>query len=146
MHQQAGCPEWLIERRKRITASMVGGIAKLRSTTKRVKKVENLLYNKFKGNVATQYGTAMEETVKREYLIYQLHHGHPSLTVNSSGLSIALDDPWLAASPNGLVNDPRDISHPLGLVEIKNPHSARSQTLTEASKKSTFYLEHNKDN
>ena len=27
--QQAGCPEWLIERRKRITASMVGGIAKM---------------------------------------------------------------------------------------------------------------------
>ena len=126
--QQAGCPEWLIERRKRIMASMVGGIAKMRSTTKRAKKVENLLYNnKFRGNAATQYGKAKEEIAKRENLTYQLHHGHPGFTVDSNGLSIALDDPWLAASPGGLVNDPSDTSHPLGLVEIKkNTFSTKS--------------------
>ena len=112
----------------------------MRSTTKRTKKVENLLYKKFRGNAATQYGTAMEETAKRE-LTYQLHHGHPGLTVNSSGLPIALDDPWLAASPDGLVKGPGDTSHPLGCVEIKNPRSARSQTWTETSKKSTFCLD-----
>ncbi len=50
-----------------------------------------------------------------------------------------------AASPDGIVNDPSDVSHPLGLVEIKNPYSARSQTLTEASKKAAFCLEHNKN-
>ena len=77
----------------------------------------------------------MEDTAKREYQTYQQQHGHPDLTVDNSGLFISLDDPWLAATPDGLVNDPSDTTHPMGLVEIKNPHSARSQTLTEASKK-----------
>jgi len=118
---------------------MLGGIAKMQSTTKRAKKVENLLYTKFRGNEATQYGTVIEETAKCEYQTCQQQHGHPGLTVDSIGLSISLDDPWLAASPDGLVNDPSDTSHPLGLVEIKkNPHSTRSQTLTEAFKKPTF--------
>ena len=143
--QQADCPEWLVERRKRITASMVGGIAKMRPTTKRSKKVENLLYTKFRGNAATRYGASMEEVAQCEYQTYQQQHGHPGLIVDSSGLFVSLDDPWLAASPDGLVNDPSDASHPLGLVEIKNPHSARSQTLTEASKKAAFCLEHNKN-
>ena len=89
--QQADCTEWLIERRKRITASMVGGLWC---------------------------------TAKREYQTYQQQHGHPGLAVDSSGLFISLDDPWLAASPDGLVNDLSDASHPVGLVEIKNPHSA----------------------
>ena len=52
-------------------------------------------------------------------------------------------DPWLAGSPDGLVSDPcgDDTSEHLGLVEIKNPFSSRSQTLIQATKKSTFCLE-----
>ncbi len=143
--QQADSPEWLIKRRKRITSSMVGGIAKMRSTTKRAKKVENLLYTKFRGNAATRYGSAMEETAKQHYQTHQQEHGHPGLRVNSCGLCVSLEDPWLAASPDGLVKDPSDTSHPLGLVEIKNPYATRSQTLMEASKKSSFCLEHDND-
>ncbi len=52
-------------------------------------------------------------------------------------LFVSLDDSWQA---DDIVNDSSNASHPLGLVEIKNPHSARSQTLTEAS---VFRLEHN---
>lgn len=47
---------------------MVGAIAKMRSTTKRAKKVENLLYTKFKGNAATRYDMVMEETTKQDYV------------------------------------------------------------------------------
>ncbi len=52
---------WFAERRKRLTASIVGGIIKMRSTTKRATKVENLLYKKFKGNTATCYGQILED-------------------------------------------------------------------------------------
>ena len=56
-------------------------------------------------------------------------------------------DPWLAGSPDGLVSDPcgDDTSEHLGLVEIKTPFSSRSQTLIEATKKSTFCLEKDDD-
>ena len=54
------------ERMKRVTASGVGGILKMRKTTKRSKKVEEMLYSKFRGNQATMYGTNMEETTRRQ--------------------------------------------------------------------------------
>lgn len=115
---QADSPEWLIERRNRITSSVVGGIAKMRHTTKRAKKVESLLYTKFRGNSATRYGTEMEETAKQEYEAFQQQHGHLGLTVEKCGLCVSLNDPWLAASPDGLVNDPC-APHPQGLIEKK---------------------------
>lgn len=146
-HDQADSEQWMVERRKRITASVVGGIAKMRRTTKKSKKVENLLYTKFRGNAATRYGSTMEDTAIQEYETYQQQHGHPNLMVEACGLSISLNDPWLAATPDGLVNDPNgDASQHPGLVEIKNPYTARTQTLMEASQKSTFCLEQSKDN
>ncbi len=42
---QADSTQWLMERRKRLTASKVGGIAKMRKDTKRSKKIQNLLYS-----------------------------------------------------------------------------------------------------
>ena len=57
---QADSDEWKSERRKRITASKVGGICKMREKTKRSNKVRELLYSTFKGNEATRYGSDME--------------------------------------------------------------------------------------
>ncbi len=50
----------MTERRKRITASNVGSIAKMRKTTERCNKVKNLLYSSFRGNQETQYGVDNE--------------------------------------------------------------------------------------
>ena len=38
---------------KRITVSRTGDILKIKKTTRRSKKVEEILYSKFKGNQAT---------------------------------------------------------------------------------------------
>lgn len=119
--EQADCEEWIGERRKRLTASMVGGVAKMRSTTKKSKRVENLLYTRFRGNAATRYGAVMEDTAKHEYQTYQQQHGHPGLKVDNCGLFVSLNHPWLAATPDGIVNDPSDATQPLGLLEIKKP-------------------------
>ncbi len=96
---------WFAERRKRLTASIVGGIIKMRSTTKRATTVENLLYKKFKGNAATRYGQVLEDRAKEEYRLYQLQR-HPDLVIDECGLYISQDNPWLAATPDGLVTDP----------------------------------------
>ena len=51
------------ERRKRLTASRVGGILKMRKTTSKVKE---LLYTTFRGNQATKYGMEMEDIARTE--------------------------------------------------------------------------------
>ena len=135
----------MIEQRKRITASSVGSIAKMRKTTKRSNKVQTLLYSNFKGNKATRYGTAKEEEARQEYITYKRRNGHPDLNVETCGLFVSLTTPWLAASPDGTVYDPEDTSQVLGLVEIKNPYSMRDKTLDEACKTSTFCLEKKND-
>ena len=139
--KQAESEEWKSERRKRLTTSTVGGIAKMRKTTKRSKTVRDLLYSTFRGNEATRYGMEMETTAQQEYITHQQQSGHSGLVVEKCGLFVSPENPWLAASPDGMVHDPCDSSQPLGLVEIKNPHSARHMTLSEACGSSTFCLE-----
>ena len=133
--------KWSYERRKRITASVVGGIAKMREKTKRSKKVESLLYSTFRGNQATRYGQLMEQATIEQYVTYQRRHGHPDLRVNNCGLFISRLNNWLAATPDGIVHDPNSAEHPFGLVEIKNPFLAKDMDLDEASCNSSFCLE-----
>ena len=54
---QADCEMWKSERRKRITTSKIGSIAKMREKTKRSNKVREFLYSTFRGNEATRFGS-----------------------------------------------------------------------------------------
>ena len=141
---QSGSELWMKERKMRITASQVGGILKMKKSTKKGNKVKSILYSTFRGNEVTRYGTNMEETSRQEYVMYQQQHGHPGLTVHHTGLVISTAHPWLAASPDDRVSDP-DEPHPLGLAEYKNPFAARNLTLPEAcAKVKSFCLEKQK--
>ena len=126
---QAMSDDWKSERRKQMTASGAGGISKMREKTKRSRKVKELLYSVFRGNEATCYGMEMEAIAQHDYTTLQQQRGHDRLAVERCGLFVSPENPWLAA---GTVHDPSDASQPLGLVEFKNPHSARDKTLTEA--------------
>ena len=55
---------WMAERRKRITASVTGGIAKMKTNTKRSTRVKNMLYSRFKGSEVTRYGSLREEATR----------------------------------------------------------------------------------
>lgn len=50
---------------------IVGGILKMKKTTKRARKVQEILYSRFKGNQATLYGTNMENIARQQYVTYQ---------------------------------------------------------------------------
>ncbi len=47
------------------------------------------------------YGTLMEEKGREEYTAHQ-QNSHPGLTTEMSGLVTSIDNPWLAASPDGV--------------------------------------------
>ncbi len=137
---QANDQDWISERRKRLTASSVGGIAKMRESTKKGKKVQALLYNTFGGNIATNYGTSMEDKAKCEYIAYKHRNGHSHLAVEECGLFISRHNNWLAATPDGMVHDPHSQSETVGLLEIKCPYSCRDLYLGEACEKTSFCL------
>ena len=138
--EQAESEEWKNERRKRITASRVGGICKMREKTKRSNRVRALLYSTFKGNKATRYGSTMEGIAKQQYITYQRRNNHSGLTVADCGLFISENNNWLAATPDGIVQDPSN-SEPSGIIEIKNPFAIRDKSLVEACATSSFCLE-----
>ena len=140
---QHASASWERERKIRITASKAGPLAKMRKTTKRSKKVEELLYSRFRGNQATRYGTLMENTSRQEYQIHQNQQGH-KLTTLRTGLMVSSENPWLAASPDDQVFD-EESSPQWGLAEYKNPYSVRHLTIKEACKVSSFCLERKED-
>jgi len=59
MKQKAESAVWIAEWRKRLTACLVKGIVKMKTTTTKATKVENLLCINFKGNAATRYGPSI---------------------------------------------------------------------------------------
>lgn len=129
--EDLGSNIWLAERRKRITSSNTGLIAKRRTTTKVANTVKSLLYCTFRGNVATEWGNLQEPATCKAYIDAK-HSTSPGISVKSSGLVIHPEHHWLAASPDGLVTDPA-VSDPTGIVEFKNPYKHREVLLKDAA-------------
>ena len=79
--EQHASEKWERERKVGVTASTIGSLLKMRSTTKASKKVEAILYSTFKGSQATRYGTLMENSVIREYKTCREERGHSLITI-----------------------------------------------------------------
>ena len=140
---QSSSDLWREERRKRLTASNCGKIAK--TTQKTVaNKVKDLLYSTFKGNKATEWGKMQESHTRQAYVSYQNQHGHEGLTTSPTGLVIHPNHPWIACSPDDRVFDSNE-TEPNGLVEYKNSYSVRNMTLPEACQRSNFFLKRTED-
>lgn len=86
--------------------------------------VEEDKYSKFVGNAATRYGLMQERPSCFKYSEWlENEKGSAGAKVNiKCGLVISNTHPWLAATPDGLVNDPQATPQQ-GLVEFKNPYS-----------------------
>ena len=102
---------------------MAGTIAKRRATTQVSSTVRSMLYSKFNGNEATRWGLSQEKATASQYLKLKQQNGSPAISINTEcGLVISVSHPWLAATPDGFVNDPQG-TPAKGLVEFKNLHS-----------------------
>ncbi|KYN06254.1 hypothetical protein ALC62_02801 [Cyphomyrmex costatus] len=103
-----------------LTASNFGIVCRMRPTTSCATTVKNLLFPPIIDTAALKYGRDMEEIAKQD-LIVKLKK-----EVKSCGLFIDCDNPWLGATPDGLLDED-------GLVEIKCPLSAENLTAEEAT-------------
>ena len=123
---------WITERRKRITSSNVKEVYKRRPTTPVAPLVHRFLYSTFRGNVATRWGLDREDSSVPIYLswLHEDRHSVNATVNNKCGLVISTSYPWLAATPDGWVNDPT-ATPCQGLVEFKNPYAYRNLTLED---------------
>jgi len=97
-HCQCESNQRMKERSIHTTASVVGGIMKMRKTTKRSKKVESLLYHKFRGNEARRYDNRMKRFAREKYLNYHQKNGNYSLKLHETDLIYSVENRWLAAT------------------------------------------------
>jgi len=86
-------------RTEMLTASHFGTVCRIRPTTTYATIVKNILYPPFIDTAAMKYGRDMEEIAKQD-LCAKLKKN-----IKPCGLFIDRDNPWLGASPDGLLDD-----------------------------------------
>ena len=90
-------------------------------------------YPKFSSK-ATEWDISNEAVARRNYT-KKIISPHRNLTVTKPGLFIDIENPFIGASPDGLVSCS---CHESGLLEIKCPWSSRNLTITEFAKKNNL--------
>lgn len=118
---QSECELWQLLRREMLTASNFGTVCRLRLTTSCAATVKNIIYPPSIDTAAMKYGREKEEIARKE-LALQINK-----EIKICGLFIDCKNPWLGASPDGLIDED-------GVVEIKCPPSAELLTAEEAIK------------
>lgn len=110
-------PEWFEQRKGRVTGSVCGAVLGLSPYMTRADVMRSMVRaakgapNEFTGNVATQWGTAMEAGAIAEF---EMMYGE-SVEV----MPFVPYEDWLGASPDGKVSDGKGI-------EVKCPYGIRN--------------------
>ena len=91
---------WQSQRVGRVTASHFGEVCKRKQPFNPLTR--RILYGKRVDTKAMRYGHEHESIARMQYIGY-LQSYSPSSSVEITGLHISVDDPWLGASPDGLV-------------------------------------------
>lgn len=111
--------EWFKYRNGRLTASKFGEISKRRVTTPPDRLVRDLFQYKVRPNLPFQckVGLEMEPVIISKYIEHQNANSHNGTTVKEKGLVIDKENPMLATSIDGEVNDPTNKYNPVGNIE-----------------------------
>ena len=118
-------PVWFQARREKITGSVTGAILGLSPFMKPIDVMRNMVREyhgaerDFRGNIATEYGTANEQTATTHLEMFHLDQ-----PVVETGFHTHSELEWLGASPDGLLGED-------GLVEIKCPFGQRNKDAPE---------------
>lgn len=93
---QNGNPKWFQERKKRLTASKFGEICKMRQNTSCKRQVHTIIYKPQIKSKEIMYGIEMEQYGREKF------EAVSGLSVESCGLIVDSEIPFLAASPGRL--------------------------------------------
>ena len=123
-----GTQAWLNARKNRITASNFAAAIGRNKYKSPKGLLKDLLWNTFKGNAATRWGSEHEDIARDAYIAHmqgEIDAGrseYTSIRVEESGLHVIPERPWLGSSPDGVVHVTRadGTSHQF-LLEIKCP-------------------------
>ena len=123
---------WQQTWRCHLTSSNFGRVAKRNS--KYEKLVESILYKPPPSILkALEWRKSHEDTARSYYINEKMTIHDNSYKVVTTGIHVCMNKPWLAASPDGLVEDPSEPpERHHGLLEIKYPYSARMLKLSAA--------------
>ena len=115
---QNGDKAWHQERRKRITSSNFGKIYKVTPKTHLTKLAYSMLKPVNLDHVAAvRHGRQHGGIARKEY------ESSTGVIVDSVGLCVDMDHPYLAASPDGLIDSDT-------VIEIKCPYSAKDSPIS----------------
>jgi len=95
-------PSWLLSRKLRLTASNFGAAAGLSPYCSPRGLLLQMLFQTFRGNEATRYGTESESGACDAYIATMNRDGD-TVVHTESGLSVSSRFPFLGASPDGIV-------------------------------------------
>lgn len=139
-------PEWHKWRENRITASIAPKISNSKFVNGRTTEVPQSYLKAVVGSGSGVQTPAMSWGVRNEKKAVEAYEALKSSTakkpvkVKDCGLFVDKDKPWLAASPDGIIQEV-DTGKNLGLLEVKCPYKHRNKTVAEACKDETFCLE-----
>lgn len=126
--------QWLEERSIRLTGSNFKKYSRARPETRLKLAYENINNtHKHFSTKAMDYGNENEHKARDYYQSL-----HPELRIEESTLTIRRTEPWIGASPDGLVLD-KD-GKLVGAIEIKCPYSKKDLTIAQALDIKDFYL------
>ncbi|XP_026578533.1 uncharacterized protein LOC113451365 [Pseudonaja textilis] len=139
-------PEWHKWRENRITASIAPRISNSKFVNGRTSEVPQSYLKEVVRSGSKVHTPAMNWGIRNEKKAVQAYEALKSSTakkpvkVKDCGLFVDKDKPWLAGSPDGIVQD-ANTGKDLRLLEVKCPYKHRNKTVAEACRDNTFCLE-----
>ena len=140
--EQSSSEQWFHERQKRLTSSNFGAIVKRRKSIYLKSLMAKIKNDSKYSNCAKQcqWGKDKEKNVVIEYFKTKRNCGEDVNVCSTCGFAVNIDLPWLGASPDFLVFDPKE-ELSFGIGEVKCPFSKKDVSIDEASKDKQFFLQ-----
>jgi len=140
--KQSSSKIWFDQRSGRVTASKLYSVLHTNQSKPSVSLIKSICYpgaTKFFSK-ACEYGCQHEDTARSIYTEI-MTQDHSSFTVRQSGLLLDPMNPFIGASPDGIVNC--SCCSGTGVLEIKCPFSCKEKKFEERAQDQSFFMEKN---